>query len=455
MNHIYIGNQVKVCRGMFEDKMRLKQMSYLGIVSIFAITSIIAGSIAAMAGIMFGLSMLEMVFSMMLIILILLIMHVILIMNAGSEQTGDASIDQKITFIAAEISLLRKQQAHLRQHFDHELKYMHGLNRTTDDNFKRLNDDIEKSLVKILNEARSFSVKNQRIADLPLSANKNKLQQAVDDDEIVFGEKIQFSLDEERDDALIEMLSQSLADNKVDLYAQPIVTLPARHIAYYESYTWVRDGNGKIITPREYLDVAERAGIMPVIDNLMLFRSVLLARRFVERNRDLKIFCNISGHSLLDVTFFDQFIEFMENNKEQAKLLIFEFSQKTLADTGIVESEALLSLKELGFRFSLDNVTDLNIDFRKLHALGFRYLKISANIFLNNAEAHGAQILVNDFAEHVKRSGLELIIDGVQNEHIIPELLNYNVQFAQGYLFGEPTLVRDKSHLLDDLKKIA
>lgn len=434
--------------------MRVREISYLGAISIFAIVLVIGASIAVATSVLLGLSLAETILSTILIVLLLLVLHVVFIITIKANKNDEASLDQKINYIASEIIALRKQQAHLRQHFDHELKYMHGLNKTTDDNLSKMAENIEASLAKLLTETKTISSNIEKPTFDQIKLQQQTLFEPDMELDLEMVDK-PMSAEDTEDNGLIELLNQSLADNKVDLYAQPIVMLPSRHIAYYESYTWLRDANGKIITPREYLETAERAGIMPVIDNLMLFRSVLLARRFVERNRDLKIFCNISGHSLLDVTFFDQFIEFMNTNQEQSKMLVFEFSQKTLSETGMIESEALLSLKELGFRFSLDNVTDLNIDFAKLHALGFRHIKISASIFLNKAEEHGAQILVDDFAEHIQRSGLELIIDEVQNEHIVPELLNYGVKFAQGYLFGEPTLVRDKSHLLDDLKQTA
>lgn len=438
--------------------MRTKQISYIGTIFIFILSIVIAAAIATIASIQLGLSLAETMLTTMLIVSLALVSHMVFMLSGRQDDENDASLDQKIHFIANEIAALRKQQANMRQHFDHELKYMHGLNKATDDSLQKMSENIETNLANVIGQLvdhSNYPTNTEQLneftqakqLDLPKAVKPNTKQNLTNDNAAL-------KVDVE-DSELLEALNDSLADNKVDLYAQPIVTLPARHIAYYESYTWIRDSNGKVITPREYLDTAERAGIMPVIDNLMLFRSVLLARRFVERNRSLKIFCNISGHSLLDVTFFDQFIEFMGKNKEQSKLLIFEFSQKTLDETGIIESEALMTLADLGYRFSLDNVVDLNIDIKKLYNLGFRYLKINANIFLNNAEAHGAQILVDDFAEHISRAGLELIIDGVQNEHIVPELLDYNIKYAQGFLFGEPTLVRDKSHLLDAVKKTA
>ncbi|MBL1420971.1 MAG: EAL domain-containing protein [Alphaproteobacteria bacterium] len=435
--------------------MRLREISYWGTISIFVIVLVIAGSIATTASILLGLSLAENIMSIALMVLVLLVVHIVFMLSIKTGRNGEATLDQKINYIASELTALRKQQAHLRQHFDHELQHMHGLQKTTDDSLSKMAQSIETGIANLLNETQNISSTSS-----PLTFAQIKIQQqSLFDVDVIDGDLEMvdkpMSKQDIEDNSLIDLLNQSLADNKVDLYAQPIVTLPDRHIAYYESYTWIRDGNGKVITPREYLDTAERAGIMPVIDNLMLFRSVLLARRFVERNRELKIFCNISGHSLLDMTFFDQFVEFMNSNQEQSEMLVFEFSQKTLAETGIIESEALLSLKDLGFRFSLDNVTDLNLDFTKLHAMGFRYIKIAAGIFLNNAEEHGAQILIDDFAEHVRRSGLELIVDEVQNEHIVPELIECHVKYAQGYLFGEPTLVRDKSHLLDELKQTA
>ena len=243
---------------------------------------------------------------------------------------------------------------------------------------------------------------------------------------------------------LLDMVRRSLEENRVDLYLQPIVMLPQRKTCYYEALTRLRDSAGDVIMPASYLRVAEPAGIMPMIDNLLLFRCVKVMRRLVERNRDIGVFCNISANSLLDPEFFPHFLEFMQQNRELAGSLIFEFSQATVNGAGPLEQESMSLLKEIGFRFSLDHVTDLNIDFNLLSDQGFRFLKVDAHTLIDGMAGAGAQIHSADLRALLARYGIELVAEKVETERDVVNLLDFEVGLGQGYLFSEPRLVREE-----------
>jgi len=96
-------------------------------------------------------------------------------------------------------------------------------------------------------------------------------------------------------DELLETIRASLEENRVDLYLQPIISLPQRKLRYYEALSRLRAENGDVIMPDQYIAVAGQAGLMSVVDNLLLFRCVQIVRRLTQKSRDIGIFCNISG----------------------------------------------------------------------------------------------------------------------------------------------------------------
>ncbi len=242
---------------------------------------------------------------------------------------------------------------------------------------------------------------------------------------------------------LVDKVRQSLENNRVDLYLQPVVSLPQRKTRYYEALTRLRDASGNVIMPASYLEIAEHAGIMPMIDNLLLFRCVKVVRRLVERNRDIGVFCNISARSLLDAEFFPHFLEFLQQNQELSGALVFEFSQDTLDTAGPLELESLALLHEMGFRFSLDHVANLDIDFGTLADRGFSFLKVGASTMIDGMKNAGAQIHSADLKDLLSRYGIELIVEKVESENQVVTLLDYEVGMGQGYLFSEPRLVRE------------
>jgi len=129
---------------------------------------------------------------------------------------------------------------------------------------------------------------------------------------------------------LLTLVRESLEAGRVELYLQPIVSLPQRKIYFYESFTRLRDQDGNVIMPAEFIKVAESAGLMTVVDNLLLFRCVQIVRRLTEKDRQVGIVCNISPLSLKDEVFFPQFLDFMRQNADLAGSVVFEIGKKTL-----------------------------------------------------------------------------------------------------------------------------
>ena len=81
------------------------------------------------------------------------------------------------------------------------------------------------------------------------------------------------------DSEMLEILSQAIEAGRVDLYLQPTVTLPERRPRYLEAFTRIRTKTDSLIRPRSYLPAAESSGMMPLIDNVLLVKSVQTLRR--------------------------------------------------------------------------------------------------------------------------------------------------------------------------------
>ena len=205
---------------------------------------------------------------------------------------------------------------------------------------------------------------------------------------------------------------------------------------------------------RDYMRVAEPAGMMPTVDNILLFRCIQVVRKLASRNRNAGVFCNISAYSLLDSDFFPQFVDYMQHNQDLAQHLIFEFSQMTVNGMGPIEQESLASLANLGFRFSMDQVTKLNFNPMVLHDLNFRFIKIPAAL-LTEANEGDSDIHVHDIKEVLKRNGIQLVVDKIETEREVVNILDMNVELGQGYLFGEPRPVREEVTRAGDESQMA
>jgi cyclic-di-GMP phosphodiesterase TipF (flagellum assembly factor) len=251
--------------------------------------------------------------------------------------------------------------------------------------------------------------------------------------------------------ALLETIRDALAENRVDLYLQPVVALPQRKTVFYESFSRLRDETGRVMMPAEYLAVAEPAGLMTAIDNLLLFRCVQIVRRLAKQDRRIGIFCNVSMASLADESFFPQFLDLLTDNRDLAGALIFEVGQAAFESRSSVEARNMGKLADLGFRFSLDKVVDLDLDLQDLSRSDVKFVKVAAQSLLDQlVEVDGRLILrslpdlaAEDFAALTRRYGVEVIAEKVESERQVVDILDLDIAYGQGHLFGEPRAIKD------------
>jgi cyclic-di-GMP phosphodiesterase TipF (flagellum assembly factor) len=245
------------------------------------------------------------------------------------------------------------------------------------------------------------------------------------------------------DMAVLDIVRDALNSERVDLFLQPIVSLPQRRRRFYECFSRIRSADGKVIGPEQYLVVARKAGLMGAIDNLLLFRCIQLVRRARRSRTDVGFFCNIGGHSLVDASFFDDFLEFLGEHPDLAQGLMFEFSQADLLDDTGEYRKQIRKLNNLGYRFSLDRVTDLEIDYKDLAMLGFKYMKVDAGTLRQAVGGDAPKIDVGEFRLTLDRAGVDLIVEKIESETMLIETLEFKPDFGQGYLFGEPRLAAE------------
>jgi cyclic-di-GMP phosphodiesterase TipF (flagellum assembly factor) len=200
-----------------------------------------------------------------------------------------------------------------------------------------------------------------------------------------------------------------------------------------------------LLQPPDFLDAAEAAGLMPRIDHMLLMRSVQVVRRLQLKNRDVGLFCNVAASTLNHPQLFQQILQFMGANRALASSLVLELKQSLLRAMGPLETESLAALRDLGFRFCMDQVQDLRMEPRDLSERGVRTVKVPAPLLLGQASAPSADIHAADLSDLLGRFGISLIAERIEAEAQVVDLLEYDVRFGQGFLFSPPRPVRQEA----------
>jgi cyclic-di-GMP phosphodiesterase, flagellum assembly factor TipF len=345
--------------------------------------------------------------------------------HAAITFSRPAKPDKKVT--ALEYKVAQLEAAH-----DQNEVALARLAATVEDEMVRRNEAVVTEMKAlesaVAQMARTFQTKIEAVRRDPTGANAPRSESA-----------------------LLGAVRAALDENRIDLHLQPIVTLPQRRVAFYEGFTRIRDAAGRVILPGEFLRVAEPNGLVGEIDNLLLFRCVQIVRRLLKQDRRIGVFCNISAASLADEAFFPSFFGYMRENRDLAGAVIFEMSHQAFRDMSPVTARNMGRLFDLGFRFSVDRVESMDLDLRAMERAGVRYVKAAGAVLQRDLVDAGARpqtgltrdIEPRDVSALFARYGVDLIADRIEEEKTVIGLLELDIGFGQGHLFGAPRPIKE------------
>jgi cyclic-di-GMP phosphodiesterase TipF (flagellum assembly factor) len=235
---------------------------------------------------------------------------------------------------------------------------------------------------------------------------------------------------------VLDIISEALKHERVDLFLQPIMQLPDRKPLFYECYSRIRAADGSVVMPAQYMEVAKRCGLLQAIDNMLLFRCIQLVRKTQRQNHVIGFVCNISAQTLGDRRFFPEFLAFLSDNRGLASRVTFELSEEDVTAQWDALGFGLEKLAGLGFRFSMDRVKNLDFDPQQLASRHFKFVKVEVEDLLRR----GADLPA--FQQNLVRHRIGLVAEKVETPQQLSQLLDLKIPLAQGYLLGEPKLSR-------------
>lgn len=262
----------------------------------------------------------------------------------------------------------------------------------------------------------------------------------------IANDAISFNTEHMSDLIVRELIHTSVKNKKIDVFFQPVFRLPAKMPVCYEVFARIRAKQGVYIPASRYLNLARADSMMGEIDNMLLMQC-LQTMKDKKKSTTLSFgfFINLNPEMLREKIFMGNLLGFLGKNTQIAKNIIFEISQDDFRAMKKSEKEILLGLTRIGCVLSLDHVTEIPENIGELQQFKIRFIKLKASLLLDAAKTGRA------FSEHLKKkrkletNGIGVIIEHIESAAELTQLSEYNIRYAQGYVFGYPSLDLDSA----------
>jgi cyclic-di-GMP phosphodiesterase TipF (flagellum assembly factor) len=239
-----------------------------------------------------------------------------------------------------------------------------------------------------------------------------------------------------------KLIRRAIESDGIELHLQPVAALAPRRVIQYCAVPYLRDRDGVLLPPSDFVLDARLAGLQPALDAFVLDRSLRVARRLKARERDISLLVHIEAETWIAPAFHADIAKRLDANADLATHLVIGFSQEALYGFGNAEAEILASFGEKGFRFAMTGVRDVDLDAQSLHTLGVRFLRISSERLTDPDLIQSSDLHPADLPGLMRRHGILLVAEGADTETRVADLLDLDVRAAQGAVFGLPRPVR-------------
>ena len=230
----------------------------------------------------------------------------------------------------------------------------------------------------------------------------------------------------------------ALNERRIVLAFEPVVEAKSRAIAFYECLMRVQRADGGFAQANEIIPVAERIGLVRMLDH----RVLELVVDELMQAPTLQASVNVSPASTVDPHWWSGLAALLRANAGAAERLIIEITE-TAAIQDVDDARGFVArVKDLGCRIAIDDFGAGHTSFRNLRRLGVDLLKIDGAFVQNMMKSADDAAFVHTLIDLARRLGLKTVAEWVQDEQAASLLAEWGGDYLQGALIGLATAER-------------
>lgn len=269
----------------------------------------------------------------------------------------------------------------------------------------------------------------------------------------IFDAKMEQTL--HREDVIEEELKEALRTrdhNRLYFQYQPIFSLNDQSIVSFEALARLNTKHYGLVSPVEFIDIAERKHIIVPLGEYLLNEACILIKKLEELGfSHIKLAVNISGIQVMQDEFVYSVERIIKKHSINPSQLELEITESVYMQDFNSINQKLFRLKELGVSISMD---DFGTGFSSFYRLKETYLDVLKidRTFIKNIDSNlDDKHISEDIISIAHKYNLKCVAEGIENVYQLNMLKKHGCDYGQGYYLAYPL---DEEELFDKLERV-
>lgn len=239
---------------------------------------------------------------------------------------------------------------------------------------------------------------------------------------------------------LLDVMRQSVVDGCKGFYMcyQPVVEADSGKIIGMEALLrWNREPYGEV-PPGRFIPWLENDPCFFELGNWILEQALTEGKHIIQDNPDFVINVNVSATQLERRQFRESVMDILHRTGFPSKNLCLELTERCRAMDKEFLREEIHFLRSNGIKVALDDFGTGQSSLELLCDFQFDLLKIDRGFVRDIEMNHAAQVVVDSIVQCANGLGMQVCVEGVENEQLRDFIRQYGAHSHQGYLYSRP-----------------
>lgn len=237
---------------------------------------------------------------------------------------------------------------------------------------------------------------------------------------------------------LRQLLEQGLRHDRLLLHYQPLVMLDTGQVLGAEALVRLKDNQDALISPQEFIPMAERNGLIIPVERWVLERALETLAGWQAQQIPWQLAINVSPQHLERGNLAEELLQAGERSGADLTGLTVEITETVLLQAHARAHHNLSTLREAGVSIALDDFGTGYSSLAWLSQLPIDRVKLDRSYIQQMEEDPRCATLVRGFIRVFQDLGLEVLAEGIETVDQCQRLLEMGCRMGQGYHFGRP-----------------
>ena len=237
---------------------------------------------------------------------------------------------------------------------------------------------------------------------------------------------------------LIRRMEKVDREHGFEVWFQPIRCLHNDRFCSMEALVRLREPNGVLISPAEFIPIAEQSDMIAPITYFVIEEAcrVLSSSSLL---KEVSVSINLPMAQLLDESFEERLNRIVDTYGISHRQICLEFTERVMLNDFETTKEAMEKITANGYRFYLDDFGTGLSNFNCLLQLPFTTIKLDRTLTTTVTAADRDEVgLVPHLTDIFHKMNLTVVAEGVETAKEVSILRSYGIDFIQGYYFATP-----------------